>query len=349
MALVVPLAIAAVYASLYLSDLGLFKLKALELARYEAWGLATRPLSDFVGGSAANRLPYVQGGVSDEVTSIYADLDAANDWPLAGESKITMGAMMMPLTTANLTSTQTPLVPGIGQSGYTDELGLLGQIVATLGIGPNLDSVIGSLYEKLGFDRYGYVTGSSTLAVYLPWIANDANRSITLSQVAWQQDADLSGWLPLGGFVIGDANSGPVQTTLVADPWRLPEGFSAGPLNPQGYTLTVRRMQGGIPQMIPVIGLVLSALMGSQTLTVISRPYNAPRAAGIAMAPQVGQVDIWQLSGGVSKEPGQVTVFETGALFDDPNNLAASPYFQALNARGNAFMGCPYAERRGCQ
>ena len=46
-AVVVPLFLALVYGSLHLCDLGVFKLKAQEIARYGAWGLTQRPLSNY--------------------------------------------------------------------------------------------------------------------------------------------------------------------------------------------------------------------------------------------------------------------------------------------------------------
>ena len=46
-AIVMPVMVGLVYASIYLSDTGIFKLKAQEVSRFSAWTMAVRPQSDY--------------------------------------------------------------------------------------------------------------------------------------------------------------------------------------------------------------------------------------------------------------------------------------------------------------
>lgn len=344
-AVAVPLLIAIVYGTLYLTDLGLFKLKSLEITRYTAWGLATRPLSAYSSGIYPAQQIASNLATRLDVETQYVDLDGAQQWTVAGVSRLTSAGQLMTVTLTNETA---PIVPGIGDAGYAGNLSILGQLARVLGIGPNLDGVIASLFDKIGFDGSGYIKAQAPVLVTLPWMGNDGYRALLLAQAGSIVNADLSPWAPVPGFVIADKDNNPIQTAVLADPWRLQQGFGIRPpySTTTGYQLTVQRMYRNIPRLIPVLGLFLPGFSGSQNIVVASRPYAANRGAHDQGAH--GQMGMQELTG-AALETGAVNDFETGALYNDAAGSASSPYVIELNARGGSFMGCGQSQKRGCR
>ena len=342
-ALAVPLVIALLYGSLYIVDLGLFKLKSQEASRYTAWAVATRPQSSYVTGIVPLVQTFSALGVRDEVQNLYSDLDGAAQWSYPGVSRLTAGGPLLPITWTNETA---PVIPGIGDNGYASNLSLLGQIVRILGIGPNLDGVMASLFDKLGFNGSGYVKASAPILVTLPWIGDDAYRALLIANAGAVMHADLTPWSPVPGFVIADQDNAPIQTALLTDPWRLQQGFGVIPRwsFTTGFQLEVQRMERQIPRLIPLLGLALPGNPGSRTAVVVSRPYTQ------ALDPNLrpGQVSV----GGMTfsqLEAGAVDGFDTGAMFDDPHNAEQSPYYKEFLSRGVSFMGCTESMKRGCR
>lgn len=353
MTLLMPLVIAVIYGSLYLADLGLFKLKGIELARYEAWGLATRQLTQWSTGETSNNFATVRDSVRDEVHNLYVDLDGATAGQATGVSRMTAGAQLVQLSNADLTSASAPMMGAIGSAAYIDELSFLGQIAKSLGLGPSLDAIVATTFMKMGFNGDGLVTGRASLAVSLPWVANDATRALLIAQAGASRGADLSGWSPVNAFILGDRDGEPMQTTVLADSWRLDEGRTSQPHATSAYRDTVRRMQRKLPDAFPFSGL-FSLLFSDmhENLTVVSRPYISARDANESANGSTavsGQVNVFGMAGRQVNESGAVQNFETGALWDDPNDKANSPYLRELNARGPNFMGCAQAETRGCR
>lgn len=343
-ALVVPLLIALIYGSLYLTDLTLFKMKSQEISRYAAWGLATRPLSAYVSGIYPATQITSNMATRADVMNQYVDLDGAAQWSLPGVSRLTAAGQLGYMT---LTSETAPLVPGIGGEGFAGNLSILGQLSRILGIGPNLDGAMASLYDKLGFDGSGYIKAQAPVVVSLPWMGYDAYRALLLAQSAAVYGVDLSPWSPVPGFVIADQDNEPIQTALLADPWRLQQGFGVMPPRSfgSGFQLTVRRMHRNIPRLIPVIGLFIPGTPDSDRLVVISRPYieaRTPMTWGVGAVDILNEISPFAFEGGIS-------VFESGALYDESTALSGSPYLQELNSRGHSFMGCDASQKRGCR
>ncbi|MEZ0310730.1 MAG: hypothetical protein ACAI38_03095 [Myxococcota bacterium] len=352
MTVIMPLVVAVIYGSIYLADLGLLRLKALEVSRYAAWGLATRPLSENLHGNHSSAFAYMRNTVRDEVHALYIDLDAAHQWPEIGVSRLTAGGQLIALTDYDLTSTAAPTVPVIGDIGYAHQLSILGQVARFLGVGPDIDSLVASFFDRLGFNGDGMVAGSAGILASLPWVASDASRALLLAAEGAPRGADLTAWSPTYGFVLGNEAGLPVMTTLLADSWRLQEGYSALPTRPATFHAVVRRLHGSALRALPAIGPVAAFFAGVNDMQVVSRPYlgyRDPWQSGNALFTETGQINVFEMTGTSIDEASPVQLFETGALFDDPNDKASSPYLRELNSRGGNFMGCPWPERRGCR
>ena len=94
---IVPVLVMIVYGSMYLTELGFFKLKTQEATRFAAWTMAVRPLSDFSDFNHGNVVDSSLRSARDELRGVYGDLDGGRDRVLqAGKSGEYMAAFYVP-------------------------------------------------------------------------------------------------------------------------------------------------------------------------------------------------------------------------------------------------------------
>ncbi|MBI3179857.1 MAG: pilus assembly protein [Deltaproteobacteria bacterium] len=377
LAITAPLFLALIYGSLYLTDIGVFKLKAQEAARHAAWSFTQYPLSDYENFRHPNKFNDARDAVTAEMSTLYEDLEGAIDRPalLPGKYGQTAMAMYQEPTSLDLRNRPVGMLPEWAQIQWAEPLSEMGMILSLLGVGTGSESFVSGPFQRLKLNHMGQVSGRAQVIMLPPirpgntlaWLTAQA-----MAKVGKDRGADLTAWLPrLSGTRLRDTGGGPIEVTLVADSWRVTEGFSAHPKHEGDYSRVVGEINERAVSALPggsILNFLLNlgggggcglgALSGLQDLTglssacpevhLFSRPYIAQRnGRAYTGSPQPGQSDIFRYTGGQA-EGGAVVNFETGALYDDPDNLDGSPYLKALNDRGPYFMGCDRAEERGC-
>jgi len=366
---VVPLFLAMIFGSLYLTELGVFKLEALEAARFGAWAFTNKPLSNFendpVGSSGHNRyFTEARDIVHGEVGELYGGITSR--WTR------TVSVSYEPSLT-DFRNNHTQLLPDWAQAEWASPLSVVGLILNVAGIGTGTESLVSSGFGRVGMNTRGQVSSRVRFRLESPSNARDAAQSRALFKVGRERGADFSRFRPRGQTIRGSSGED-IGVTLIADSWRLSQGYSAHPLrSPVGYrdyanavstvsSRSLNALPGG-----PVLSFILSAfgwmssIPGMTTVLGIavedpkarlfSRPVINRRQAlnpGNSSAIQSGQGDIFRETGEPPQEGGAVRVFDTSPVFVNPDNLAQSGYYKSLQRRGDNFMGCPRSERRGC-
>ena len=372
-ALVVPLLSALLYGALYLTELGHFKLKAQEIARYGAWSFTGRALSDY-DGELRHRDAYqkAQRGVRDELTRLYLDLDGAVARPSLGAAAQTTGAVYQPPSSTSFRHRPTQLVPEWANPSWADDLSIAGFILNLIGLGTDLDSMFGRIGNQLGLNARGQITVRADVRLTT---ANQRPKRRKVARALRRQGAgwglDLSRWEP-EGLRLRDAGARPIQTTLVADSWRVQQGAAALPSYPEHpLSQVVKHMNDGVRVfgalpggnvLGPLIGFISNINLPGGLTRIFAIPPNAPEAHIFArpyterrqLEPSPGgrlrrgQVDIFEQTGAARPPNGAVRNFETAPAYTDPHTSDGSGFVRSLNERGPNFMGCPDAEVRGC-
>lgn len=372
-AIVVPLFVTLVYGALYLTDLGVFKLRAQEIAHYGAWAMATQPLSNYDDSNFRHARSFddARDRIAEELASTYSDLNGARDVFLPGDGKNarTMSAVYEPPQASDIRNQAADIIPTWGELPFVSGTDVAASLALNfLGVGTSLESMVSGMAAGLGMNDKGQITARADVKVLPPWRADRAAEARQMAELGKTRGADLSAFNPRGE-VLKDGDER-ISTTLIADNWRLAQGHSATPHTEQAaYNRVVAHVGANALRGLPG-GTLVDAIVRLLNITnelpdgvqqfipgspqrlrgqVFSRPYVANRqgTANYTGTPKTGQVNIFAFTRG-SAENGAVTNFETGALFDDPNNLGGSEYLKALNNRGPNFMGCQDVETRGC-
>ena len=229
------------------------------------------------------------------------------------------------------------LVPDFAEYTWTETLSPIGLVLNLIGIGTSTESMLAGSLARLSLNTTG--------------------------QIRARADVRL-------GVILKDQGE-PISVTLLADPWRIEEGYSAHPrvttkalshyantvaevsknailALPGGPLLSALLRLSGFVERLPSGVLVAVGVSASNPAAhTVSRPYIEHR---IVTPPSVstasGQINIFSETTAEIQENGAIRNFETGALFTKPNT--ESNYLKALNMRGENFMGCQESQRRGC-
>jgi hypothetical protein len=378
-ALVIPVIVAMFYGSVYLTELGAFKLKAQEIARYSSWAFTQHPLSayedeNFKHNEAWNN---AREAVTDELTRLYSDLDGAREraLPIEGAWGETMMSVYEPPTgLSGFSNRPAQFVPSWGQMEWAEPLSALGMALSILGFGTGTESFASGPSSRLKFNTRGQITARANVQTLPPVLPNPerALKAAAIAELGGERGADLSRWFP-AGREIRDDRQRRMENTLLVDSWRIHDGFSAHPKRTpvSGYAHMVENVSDNGITALPggqIIGWItglrdhlkrlpsgLTVIFGFQPSNpnshLFSRPYSSrrtqprPRLTGQI---ERGQVDIFKYTpANRPQESDAVTNFETGPLWLDATGQDKS-YYDLLNRRGKNFMGCPRPEERGC-
>lgn len=371
-AIMVPVFVMAIYASLYLTELGVFKLKAQEISRYSTWAFVQQPLSDFENRDPNHASTFQNAAkrVVDELTSIYIDLDAAHNGSLIdtgvtllSQSTKTMSAVYQPPLVAQIRNSEVSLVPSAIDVDWGEEAGpVVSFILDLLGLGSHLNAFLSGPFRKLDFNHKGQITVPTTVRFLPPIRPEDRQQATAMARLGMANIAsgskhDLSQFAP-SGRVIRDAPGQDMAITLVADPWRIPMGFSSHALRqdkepfdsyartvayvadhsltalPFGFlgelAESISKIPDVIQQAFELVGVRLTTPLGQifsrpyvgVNLSERKRPYGPPTTFKGRALP--GQVDLFEFvckSGACPLEPPEedaVTNFETGPMYLNP-------------------------------
>jgi hypothetical protein len=297
---------------------------------------------------------------------VYLDLDGGRD-------RLTLPGRHGEYLTAffaggDITMRPTQLLPGPLNAEWASPLSAVGFILNLVGVGTGTGDLFSGPFDRIGFNGRGQARGRGDVFITKPLEPRDRVQTEALLTYGRERGLDLRRWSPTVERPLKDLRTDgsvvPIETVLVADPWRLERGFSAlpragGPYNnavervsknalkalPFGSFLDAPcRLPGGITSVIPFAGCPNPMLLSRPyTQRRSSRPsYNASVTAGS------GQVDIFELARRREQESGAVQNFETLPLYlDTPSR--GSGYLDALNKRGANFMGCPQSQKRRCR
>ena len=325
-----------------------------------------RPLSDYETFQHQDAFTTARESVSREVTVLYADLDAARTRSGAELHLTTMGAALRDVRTTDFVNASTPILPGVASVEWLPPDSPYAAVLAALQLGTGTESTVAGIYQRLGLNDRGLVTGRAAVELHPLGRPERAARITTLAAHTRMPRPKTS------GTAIAEGGGKAIGVTLLADSWKVQQGFSAYPFIPdkadRHFASVVAKVHANAVKALPAGRLVQAILGFNQRLPdsvaaavlwppdrpemhVMSRPYSAERPSrtvGDSASLRVGQVDIFAETHSEG-EPGAVRRFETGALFDDPRRPGESPYFKALNARGPYFMGCRDGQRRGCR
>lgn len=355
-AILMPLLIAVFYASVYLVDAGLIRIKAQEVARFSAWSFTQQPLSNYATEEMRHNQYFsaAQSRISDTVGALYLDLDAARTHLLPGKTRQTMAAVLTPDPFA-LSQERAPVLPQIATVDVPLPSGTAGLILAALGLAVSTNDLAAGFYERAGMNGRGLVTGRASLTVMPPGTANDE-----LYSVAAANRFDISDVVARQrGRRISDDGK-PVDATLLVDSWRADVGYAVLPTETmesrRSIPHVVERLHDEAPDVIPVVGGLLNIIGAADAgKYVVSRPYLRSRPCGARARSSYdelpGQVNPFRRAG-VSQsqlqEEGAVTSFETLPLYDRLGG-ACTDMADTLNSRGRNFMGCDGAQQRRCR
>ncbi len=377
-AIVVPVFLALVYGSIYLAELGVFRLRAQEIARFGAWAFTQHPLSAYDDDQLRHQRAWVeaQGEVRSELWN-YMDFDAATSAGQGGTWGKIMAATYEPLP-ADLRNLTYDVVPEFSEATWAEPLTELGMALTLLGVGTSVQSMFNGIISRLHMNTRGLIAARANVNVKLPMASDDAELSTGLAKIGKVRGADLSRWASQRR--LRDAGKS-IETTLLVDSWRITEGFSGLPDDSVSYKQFKNAVhyvsENGVTALPggPILSIFLSwlwvekhmpydvgALFGrlgdkkklKEKLALpagrlVARPYSEDRDEAFHKTGPVkqGQIDVFAKAGG--KAPaGAVTNFETAPFFSDPERPDNNPYLKALNMRGPNFMGCNQAEKRGC-
>lgn len=376
--LVVPVLVALIYGAHYLTDLGVFKLKAQEIARYSAWSMAVRPLSDFDTLEHNDAIRRAQESALIELANLYADLDGGRDPQIAilaspGRSALTMGARYTEPTPSDLRVLPVRMLPGPLDGQWSSPLSLAGIVLNFLNIGSGTQDLFSGPYDDLGLNLRGEVHGRARVRIEPPFRPQAEAQRVAIKRYADLDEADPRGSLR---DLTADGTRRDIKTVLIADPWRLHDGATAKPSRDRqsAYAGIVASVsENGIKALPggPIINLLVNWLIVDlddlpagdfasvfdgtapriPRAVVFSRPLTARRDARPSVTATErfpGQVNIVEDTGAQSQywESGAVMNHESQPLYVDDSGQ--SGYVEALNDRGPNFMGCPHPEERRC-
>lgn len=376
----IPVFIAMIYGSMYLSELGFFKLKAQEIARFGAWSMAMRPQSDFDEFKNRDKIREAQDQATEELWSVYRDLDGAHRrFSLRdGRSGKFMAGEYEEPTRLDVRSKRVELVPPELDAEWDMPSGGAGIAMSLMGIAGSVGKLFQQPFQTIGFNVDGKVTSRARVRVKPPWRSADKKLGEALGEHGKIRGADLRRWkLRESGTRLRDRGPGgatDVSVTLVTDPWRLHDGASAHP-DPSkhgDYHSAVVRVNERAFEAIPIIGQIVSPLLSLLGYTdklpagisvafgkpvedpgshVFSRPYTDSARGRPAYngRPEEGQTSIFEDTGGSvqASEGGAVQNFETSPLYIDHDHRG--PYVEALRKRGEGWLGCRREQQRRCQ
>ncbi|MEL6543803.1 MAG: hypothetical protein AAFQ82_04200 [Myxococcota bacterium] len=361
-ALIMPLLIGVFYGSIYLVDVGLFRLKSQEVARYSTWAFTQASLSDYESEEARHdqRFSAARQAVSSEVGSLYLDLDAARTRLLPGAARQSVSAVLLP---GVVRQDAAPVLPEVATVGIPAPNITVSLVLSAIGLGGTTNDIAAGFFKRAGLNSKGLVTARASVRVLPPIRAADRERMSAVSRLGGARGLDVESVVSSQqGREIRDDGQ-PVSGTLLVDSWKVASGFSALPSESvesrRSFAHVVERFHDEAPKVLPGGGIIggLLGIVGAKDAGryVASRPYlDARSCSGVnreRFNELAGQFNPFRRSGvpqGQLQEPGAVTSFETLPLFDDPGDLC-SEMLEALNARGNHFMGCDESQERRCR
>lgn len=357
-ALVMPLLIGVFYGSVYLVDVGLFKLKSQEIARFTTWAFTQESLSDYESPDARHgrKFDEARSRVRDRVGALYLDLDAARTRLLPGSARQSVSAIMLP---AMVRHERAPVLPAAGTLEVPAPNATASLVLAALGLGGSTNDIAAVFFQRAGLNDRGLVTGRGSVRILPPLRSSDRTRFAALAGAGFDLEPIVG---RQRGAELRHAGQ-PVDATLLVDSWRIPSGFSVLPTETvesrRAFARVVERFHDQAPSVLPGGGLLggLLGIVGARDAGryVVSRPYldarscvSVDRERYEELAGQFNPFSRAGISRGQLQEDGAVTSFETLPIFDDPRDLC-SEMLRALNARGNAFMGCEDPQSRRCR
>lgn len=355
-ALLAPILVLLIFASVYLSDLVTARLRTHEVVRYAAFAMAKQPLTDYwapAGGSTAGAQTTMfnaaQARVKTETEKIYAHLDSMFDVPVHQVSLIGT------LTSVNITAQPLPVLPSASLSELGTALGggIVTETVIQL-IGGLINSLIQGQVDKLGYN------GKAVVRVQ----AMSAWANVFLPQVLQR----YVGHTQLAAFPLTDT------VILAADPWGLGDGGDVRtpgyinrdpgqPKNEAALHNQVQRMyflNGAMPGVVQfwltafqeVTAVISGAGVGFGPLDAKVASFNYTDQASTPAADKcdgttgqsLGCQDVFKVNG--ASNGAGIRNFETTQMRDRFNGT--SPNVQAYQLRGNHYMGCKKSEQHDC-
>lgn len=345
-AVLVPLLVATLVASLVLADLGLAALWPREVARYAAFAAAGQPLSDLASGpptQAAHDAAFARARlvVGLEAAARYRDLDGARGRRHSAGELQTLTAKLDAL---RITSAAPGVVPLAHERAWPwdEPQGALAVALQWLGLGAGPDDALGAAARAGGLDARGLVRVDAAVGLEAP-----------------------AGVDPTAGAARVGAARLAASMTLIADPWRVLDGRTAEPRGPEAGAPSTNPSFGNVvsavddriaaawplgpvilrlvdarpPPLPPGVRDVLGMPAFAPATHLVSRPYSGAGSepAGRSRGELPGQVDVFALTR-ARAEPGATTTFDTlpGAVRD-------------LHARrGRWFLGCLAPEQQEC-
>ncbi|OGQ89031.1 MAG: hypothetical protein A2289_18630 [Deltaproteobacteria bacterium RIFOXYA12_FULL_58_15] len=390
-AITAPLFVALLYGSLYLTELGVARLKTQEVARYSTWAFTTRPLSNYgaerITASAHRDLfEDARESIGEELEEVYFDLDGANDRRSSRTWGKTLSAQYTSRPMQDLRADNTQVVPDWANPSLADPFSSIGSIMAALGIGADINSLVTGPARTFGFNLRSQVTGRANVQVLPPVRPVDASAGVEMAKHGGIRGAGLSEWTPVGQQIEDSGRT--MSNTLLADSWRVNQGWSTNPgwirtendwrtrrekmhfsnmvKNISSNGKPIQAIPGGgilsslgnVARMLDYVPAGLNEFIGIPTqrpeLHVFSRPYtnselrDSRNVKGTGQL-AAGQVDIFEETGGTPEDTNEtVRRFETMPMYHDAERPDDSKYLDALIERGDYFMGCPEEEERMC-
>jgi hypothetical protein len=387
-ALVVPVFIALTYAAVYLAEVGIFKLKAQEIAHYGAWAFAQKPLSNYEDDKLLHHRAFAtaQSEVRSELTTLYSDFDAATSigFGTGGAWAMLMSAKYQEPQGADLRNANFDVVPDSLDAAWGNQLSQLGIVLTMLSVGTSVQSLVNGIVSRLHMNTKGLITSRATVQLGLPEDADDRARSLQMARAGKTRGADLSRWEP--DARLRDTGRGRIETTVLVDTWRVTEGFTGDWVQDRQFKYAVQEVsENGINALPlgPLASIIMSAAVvaphmpksfgelfyGAGDLKkdrrkklkmpvgrLMARPYTEARITEVGAAESEPNLSDSARPGQVnifervkgSAEAGAVTCFETAPFIVDPEHPEKSPYREVLDERGRNFMGCKTPEKRGC-
>jgi hypothetical protein len=356
-ALIVPVLVAILMFSMYLTELVRAKLKLQELARYAAWEMTSYTLSDFAQAKHEEAFELARREALAEALERYKDMDSVEPDALPGNFVARYAEVKGTLANEEIGFFEKGLVLGNSDEGYASD------VVGALNRTGN------GMLGEWDFNTKGWVTSDVSMRfnnVLLPQNSLDEGTPHGLFQT------DMFGGQPLESLELRS------RFSLYADAWTMEDGGDAvirgrragahrggGGDTPHGLYQQVSRMVflGARDQLTKHVGIlaqfdqfirqVTPAFLGT---FVVSHNYG-PTPSGEdeewsrdCIGPQTG-VEAYPANaeGGLNNldkfsqlDWPRPKCFDTAPFRDQP--YERSQYIQIFKARGDYFMGCKNAQ-----
>ncbi len=348
-ALLIPVIVLLIYASIYLTDITRARLKTMEAARYAAFAMNKQPLVDYLKNDNRGKFTTARDALQTETERLYGALNSARPaWAV--------GAAPVPGAGSSSSALDGQIAPGGVVIEATANLPVptasLDALLATLGLNPIVSTIVSIVADAINAWFSGTLNG----------IGYDGNALVSATVTStWHNHLMPGAFSSTGGVLTGGLlNFPPAQAlqqvtikekvVVLADPWNLGDGSSVTtPGSNSMFQAQVDRMAlnpailGPIPQpaqqAISDAKSIFSALPGAPfTAKVASLNYGAGSTGDAATS---GQEDVFKAN---AANYDGVYLFDTMPMQDG----GSSPNQAAIRDRGNNFLGCPQKQADSC-